>query len=43
MAALPNTPAGWTPVNATYAWAGDSAAGTFIISATGDNATASAP
>ena len=43
MAALPNTPAGWTPVNATYAWAGNSAAGTFIISATGDNATASAP
>ena len=43
MAALPNTPAGWTPANATYAFAASTAAGTFIISATGDNATASAP
>ena len=43
MAALPNTPAGWTPSNATYAYAMSTAAGTFIISATGDNATGSAP
>jgi type II secretion system protein G len=43
MANLPNTPAGWTPVNAGYAFAGSTAAGTFVISATGDNATASSP
>ncbi len=43
MANLPNTPAGWTPANATYAFAGSTAAGTFVISATGDNATVSSP
>ena len=43
MASLPNTPAGWTPVNATYAYDFGTAAGTFVISATGDNATASSP
>ena len=44
MAALPSTPGGWTPVPpATYAYAAGVAEGTFVISATGDNATASAP
>ena len=43
MAALPNTPVGWTPANATYAYAASTAVGTFVISATGNNATASAP
>jgi type II secretion system protein G len=43
MATLPTTPAGWTPANATYAYAQSTAAGTFIISATGDGTTASSP
>ena len=43
MAALPNPPAGWTPSNATYVYAMGTPEGTFMISATGDNATASAP
>ena len=43
MAAMPAVPAGWTSASGTYAYAGSSAAGTFVISATGDGATASAP
>jgi len=40
MAAIPSTPGGWsTP----YAYAPNTSAGTFVISATGDGATASAP
>jgi type II secretion system protein G len=40
MAALPTPPAGWsTP----YAYAFDTASGTFVISATGDGTTASVP
>ena len=40
MAAIPATPGGWsTP----YTYAGNTSAGTFTISATGDGATASAP
>ena len=42
MAAIPTTPAGWTPSNAIYNYttgAGD----TFTISATGDGATAKVP
>ena len=40
MASVPATPAGWsTP----YAYAPNTSAGTFTISATGDGATASAP
>jgi type II secretion system protein G len=40
MAALPSPPAGWsTP----YAYAADTASGTFVISATGDGTTARVP
>ena len=40
MASIPATPAGWsTP----YSYAPNTSAGTFVISATGDGATASAP
>ena len=42
MAAIPTTPAGWTPSNAIYSYvtgAGD----TFTISATGDASTANVP
>ena len=40
MASIPATPAGWsTP----YTYAGNTSAGTFTISASGDGATASAP
>ena len=40
LASVPATPQGWsTP----YAYAGDTAMGTFVISATGDGATAAAP
>ncbi len=42
MANLPAVPAGWTPA-AGYAYAQSTAAGTFNISATGDNATVSLP
>jgi type IV pilus assembly protein PilA len=40
MAQIPNPPAGWTT---PYAFASDTAAGTFVISATGDNTTVSLP
>ena len=43
MVALPATPAGWSSVNGTYEYAPSATAGTFVISATGDNATASSP
>ena len=42
MAAIPTTPAGWTPTNAIYSYAtgtGD----TFTISGTGDSTTAKVP
>jgi hypothetical protein len=40
MAQVPATPAGWT---SPYAFASDTASGTFVISATGDNTTVSLP
>jgi type IV pilus assembly protein PilA len=40
MAQVPNTPAGWT---SPYAFASDTASGTFVISATGDNTTVRLP
>jgi type II secretion system protein G len=40
MAKIPDPPAGWTT---PYAYAGDTASGTFVISATGDNTTVSLP
>jgi hypothetical protein len=40
MASIPTPPAGWT---ANYAFTSDTAAGTFVISASGDNATVSLP
>ena len=40
MAQIPNPPAGWT---SPYAYAGNTAAGTFVISASGDNTTVSLP
>ena len=44
MANLPTTPAGWTSAaGGTYLYAMNSAAGTYIISAVGDGATASSP
>ncbi len=43
MATMPAVPIGWTSANGTYLYNGSSAAGTYVISATGDNATASSP
>jgi len=43
MAAMPVVPSGWSSASSTYLYVGSSAAGTFVISATGDGATASAP
>ncbi len=43
VAQMPAPPVGWTSANGTYLYNGSSAAGTFVISATGDNATASSP
>ena len=43
MAALPATPAGWSSVAGTYEFTPNVTAGTFVLSATGDNATASSP
>src|SRR5215831_14882653 len=40
MAKIPDTPAGWT---SPYAYASDTASGTFVISAIGDNTTVSLP
>ena len=40
MARIPNPPVGWS---SNYAFASDTAAGTFVISATGDNTTVSLP
>ena len=40
MAHIPDPPAGWT---SPYAFASDTAAGTFVISAMGDNTTVSLP
>jgi len=40
MGTIPSTPAGWTT---PYAYAGNTSAGTFPISATGDGATVSLP
>ena len=40
MATIPNPPVGWT---SPYAFASDTAAGTFVISATGDNTTVRLP
>ena len=40
MGTIPSTPAGWTT---PYAYAGNTAAGTFTISATGDGTTVSLP
>jgi len=40
MAQIPSTPAGWT---SPYAYAGDTASGTFVISANGDNTTVRLP
>ena len=40
MGAIPNPPAGW---GASYTYNADTAAGTFVISAAGDGATASQP
>ena len=42
MAAIPTTPAGWTPTNAIYAYA-TGAGDTFTISGTGDSTTAKVP
>ena len=42
MLTLPSTPAGWAPVG-VYAYAMNAAAGTFMVSATGDGVTASSP
>ena len=42
MAAIPTTPAGWTPVNAIYSYA-TGAGDTFTISGFGDGATAKVP
>jgi len=43
MATMPAPPIGWTSANGTYLYNGSSATGTYIISAVGDNATASSP
>ncbi len=43
IANLPAPPAGWTSASGTYLFAAGTAEGTFIISAVGDNATASSP
>jgi len=40
MATIPNPPAGWS---SNYAFASDTASGTFVISAIGDNTTVSLP
>jgi len=40
MGSIPSTPAGWTT---PYAYAGNTSAGTFTISATGDGTTVSLP
>ncbi len=40
MATIPNPPAGWT---SNYAFASDTASGTFVISAIGDNTTVRLP
>ena len=42
MAAIPTTPAGWTPTNAIYSYA-TGAGDTFTISGTGDSSTAKVP
>ena len=42
MAAIPTTPAGWTPSNAIYSYA-TGAGDTFTISGTGDSTTAKVP
>jgi type IV pilus assembly protein PilA len=42
MAAIPTTPAGWTPSNAIYSYA-TGAGDTFTISGAGDNTTAKVP
>ena len=42
MAAIPTTPAGWTPTNAIYTYA-TGAGDTFTISGTGDSSTAKVP